>query len=150
MRTGEFSPWAKRPGREANHSSPTIAEVQEYVDLHIHSSILLHGIAFNYLSRGTTFPYRVRTAPFPGALFTGLRRKECDTVASGCRMTYEWGTGSNLFMVLSLHLHERPRSGQPAYGSKLVAWTPKIRAVILSLDRHCLLYPYNTVWWDNL
>jgi hypothetical protein len=48
---GTLFPRVKRPGREADHSPPSSAEVKK-----IHSSIRLHGVALNYLSRGTTIP----------------------------------------------------------------------------------------------
>jgi hypothetical protein len=37
----------KWPGREADHSPPSSAEVKKYVGLYIHSPILLHGVMFN-------------------------------------------------------------------------------------------------------
>jgi hypothetical protein len=47
MGTGALSPGVKRPGREADYSPPTIAEVEKSVDLYIHSPILLHGVMLN-------------------------------------------------------------------------------------------------------
>jgi hypothetical protein len=44
---GALAPGVKRPGRETDHSLPTIAGGQEYVDLHIHSPIHLHGLVLN-------------------------------------------------------------------------------------------------------
>jgi hypothetical protein len=43
---GALSLWVKRPGREADHSSPS-AEVKEYVELYLHSPILLHGVVLS-------------------------------------------------------------------------------------------------------
>jgi hypothetical protein len=37
----------KRPGREADHSSPYSAEVKEYVDLYFHFPIHLHGMVLS-------------------------------------------------------------------------------------------------------
>jgi hypothetical protein len=37
-------PEVKRPGREVAHSPPFSAEVKELVELHLHSSIRLHGV----------------------------------------------------------------------------------------------------------
>jgi hypothetical protein len=37
----------KRPGREADHSPPSIAEVKECVELYIHSPIRLHGMVLS-------------------------------------------------------------------------------------------------------
>jgi hypothetical protein len=34
----------KRPGREADHSPPSNAEVKEWVELYFHSPIRLHGV----------------------------------------------------------------------------------------------------------
>jgi hypothetical protein len=40
---GVLSLGVKRPGREANQSPPSSAEVKEYVGLYLHSPIHLHG-----------------------------------------------------------------------------------------------------------
>jgi hypothetical protein len=37
-------PEVKRPGREADHSPPSSAEVKECVELYLHSPIRLHGV----------------------------------------------------------------------------------------------------------
>jgi hypothetical protein len=37
----------KRPGREADHSRPSSAEVKECVELYIHSSIRLQGVVLS-------------------------------------------------------------------------------------------------------
>jgi hypothetical protein len=37
----------KRPGREADHSPPSSAEVEEYVELYLHSSLRLHGVVLS-------------------------------------------------------------------------------------------------------
>jgi hypothetical protein len=42
-----LSPRVKRPGREADHSPPTSAEVKKNMDLYIHSPIRLHGVVLN-------------------------------------------------------------------------------------------------------
>jgi hypothetical protein len=57
MGTGRFSPGAKRPGREADHSPPASAEVKENVDLYIHSPIRLHDVVLNSLGTGTVLPF---------------------------------------------------------------------------------------------
>jgi hypothetical protein len=41
---GALSLEVKRPGREADHSPPSSAEVKECVDLYLHSPIRLHGV----------------------------------------------------------------------------------------------------------
>jgi hypothetical protein len=41
---GALSLGVKRPGREADHSPPTSAEVKECVELYLHSPIRLHGV----------------------------------------------------------------------------------------------------------
>jgi hypothetical protein len=43
----QWVPGVKRPGREVDHSPPTIAEVKNKVDLYIHSHIRLHGVVLN-------------------------------------------------------------------------------------------------------
>jgi hypothetical protein len=41
-------PWGvKRPGREADHSPPSSADVKEWVDLYLHSPIRLHGLVLS-------------------------------------------------------------------------------------------------------
>jgi hypothetical protein len=40
----EVMPEVKRPGREADHSPPSSAEVKECVELDLHSPIRLHGV----------------------------------------------------------------------------------------------------------
>jgi hypothetical protein len=37
----------KRPGREADHSPPSSAEVKEYVELYVHSPISLRGVVLS-------------------------------------------------------------------------------------------------------
>jgi hypothetical protein len=44
---GALSPEVKRPGREADHSPRTSAEVKKNVDLYIHSPVRLYDIAHN-------------------------------------------------------------------------------------------------------
>jgi hypothetical protein len=44
----------KRPGREADHSPPSRAEVKEWVELHIHSPIRLHGVVLSWSTRITS------------------------------------------------------------------------------------------------
>jgi hypothetical protein len=41
---GVLSVAVKRPGREADHSSSSSADVKEYVELYLHSPIRLHGV----------------------------------------------------------------------------------------------------------
>jgi hypothetical protein len=40
-------PGVKRPGREADHSPPSSAQVKECVELYLHSPIRLHGVVFS-------------------------------------------------------------------------------------------------------
>jgi hypothetical protein len=42
--TGTLSLGVKQPGREADHSPPSSAEVREWVELYLHSPIRLHGV----------------------------------------------------------------------------------------------------------
>jgi hypothetical protein len=44
---GPHSPGMQWPGREADQSSPSSAEVKKYVDLYTHSPIRLHGTVLN-------------------------------------------------------------------------------------------------------
>jgi len=37
----------KRPGRDADHSPPSSAEVKEWVELCLHSPIRLHGVVLS-------------------------------------------------------------------------------------------------------
>jgi hypothetical protein len=55
MGIGDLSPGVKRPGREADHSPPSSAEVKEWVELYLHSPIRLHGVVLSK-STGTTLP----------------------------------------------------------------------------------------------
>jgi hypothetical protein len=43
---GSF-PGVKRPGREADHSPPSSAEVKEWVELYLHSPICLNGVVLS-------------------------------------------------------------------------------------------------------
>jgi len=45
---GSFSLGIKRPGREADQSPPSSAEVRERVELHLHSPIRLHGVVLSF------------------------------------------------------------------------------------------------------
>jgi hypothetical protein len=47
MRTGDSFPGVKRPGREADHSRPSSAEVGECVELYLHFPIRLNGVVLN-------------------------------------------------------------------------------------------------------
>jgi hypothetical protein len=49
---GSF-PGIKRPGREADHSHPSSAEVKEYVELYLHSPIRLHGVVLSLKKKST-------------------------------------------------------------------------------------------------
>jgi hypothetical protein len=49
---GTLSLEVKRPGREADHSPPSSAEVKECVELYSHSPNTLHGVVLSY-STGT-------------------------------------------------------------------------------------------------
>jgi hypothetical protein len=44
---GDLCLGVKRPGREANHSHPSSAEVKACVELHLHSPIRLNGVVLN-------------------------------------------------------------------------------------------------------
>jgi hypothetical protein len=44
---GAFSLKVKRPGREADQSPPSSAEVKECVELYLHSPIHLHGVVLS-------------------------------------------------------------------------------------------------------
>jgi hypothetical protein len=44
---GALSLGVKRPGREADHSPPSRAEVKECVELYLHSPIRLHGVVLS-------------------------------------------------------------------------------------------------------
>jgi hypothetical protein len=44
---GALSLGVKRPGREADHSPPSTAEVKECVELYLHSPIRLHGVVLS-------------------------------------------------------------------------------------------------------
>jgi hypothetical protein len=52
--TGALSPGIKRPGREADHSSPTSAEVKDNGSIYPLSNTF-SCVVLNYLSTGTTF-----------------------------------------------------------------------------------------------
>jgi hypothetical protein len=47
----------KRPGREADHSPPTNAEIKK-TWIYTSIPICLHGVVLNWLSTGGTLPYR--------------------------------------------------------------------------------------------
>jgi hypothetical protein len=44
---GALSLGVKRPGREADHSPPSTAEVKEWVELYLHSPVHLHGVVLS-------------------------------------------------------------------------------------------------------
>jgi hypothetical protein len=44
---GALSLGEKRPGREADHSPPSSAEVKEWLELYLHSPICLHGVVLS-------------------------------------------------------------------------------------------------------
>jgi hypothetical protein len=52
---GALSLRVKRPGREADHSPPSSAEVKEWVELYLHSPIRFHGVVLSW-NTGTTLP----------------------------------------------------------------------------------------------
>jgi len=47
MGTRGFFLGVKRPGREASHSPPPSAEVEECVELYLHAPIHLHGVVLS-------------------------------------------------------------------------------------------------------
>jgi hypothetical protein len=51
---GALSQEVKLPGREADHPSPTRAEVKKTWDLYIQRPIRLHGVVHKHLSTRTT------------------------------------------------------------------------------------------------
>jgi hypothetical protein len=51
----------KRPGREADHSPTSSAEIKECVELYLHSPIRFHGVVLSLKSTGTALPL-----PLPG------------------------------------------------------------------------------------
>jgi hypothetical protein len=59
MTTGVLSPVVKRPGREADHSPPSSAEVKEWVALYLQSQIRLHVVVFslNKKAQGKLYLY---------------------------------------------------------------------------------------------
>jgi len=58
MSTRDSFPRVKRPGREADHSHPSSAEVKECVELYLHSPIRLHGVLLSLKKhRDFTFFY---------------------------------------------------------------------------------------------
>jgi len=44
---GDFYLGVKRPGREADHTLPSSAEVKECVELYLHSPNSLHGVVLS-------------------------------------------------------------------------------------------------------
>jgi hypothetical protein len=54
----------KRPGREADHSLPSSAEVQECVELYLHSPIRLHGVVL-ISAQGQIYLYLPGVPKFP-------------------------------------------------------------------------------------
>jgi hypothetical protein len=77
MGTGGSFPGVKRPGREANHSPATSAEVKKNVDLYIHYPIRLHGVVLNQLSTGTTLPFTTTTTTNSSSSFDRLGPLAC-------------------------------------------------------------------------
>jgi hypothetical protein len=45
--SGALPLWVRRPGREADHSPPSMAEVKECVELCLHFPIRLHGVVLS-------------------------------------------------------------------------------------------------------
>jgi hypothetical protein len=84
-------PWGvKRPGREADHSSPSSAEVKECVELYLHSPIRLHGVVLSWKKKkhsdtftnnsskdGENHPIYNRTRPYKTQ---GVMHNICVTV----------------------------------------------------------------------
>jgi hypothetical protein len=56
MGIGAISARVMRPGCEVDHSPPTSAEVKK-IWIYTSTLILLHGLALNYLSTGTTLRF---------------------------------------------------------------------------------------------
>jgi hypothetical protein len=63
--TGDFFPRMKRYGREADHLSPTSAEVKT-MRIYTSTPIRLHGVVLNQLSTGTTVPFTFFVSLFCG------------------------------------------------------------------------------------
>jgi hypothetical protein len=54
---GALSLGVKRPGREADHSPSSSAEVKDWVELYLHSPIHLHGVVLSYKKHRDNFPF---------------------------------------------------------------------------------------------
>jgi hypothetical protein len=80
---GALSLGVKRPGREADYSPPSTAEVKEWVELYLHSPIRLHGVVLSY-STGTTLPllyhcFHITSGKNNHLLFSAIRSAICVT-----------------------------------------------------------------------
>jgi hypothetical protein len=60
---GALSLEVKLPGHEVDHSPPSSAAVKEWVELYLHSPILLHGLVLIKKSTGTTLPFTFTPTP---------------------------------------------------------------------------------------
>jgi len=49
----------KPPGHKADHSPPSSAKVKEWVKLHLHSPVCLHGMVLSYEKHRNSFTFSV-------------------------------------------------------------------------------------------
>jgi hypothetical protein len=77
MVTRGYFPWVKRPGREADHSPPSTADVTECVELYLHSSntpsawcLVKHRDNFTFMFIGRFLHPQPKDAPFRGDRYT--------------------------------------------------------------------------------
>jgi hypothetical protein len=76
---GAISPGVNRPGHEADHSH--LVQRSGMVELYLHSSMRLHGMVPNLLSRGTFLPFSFITRMececnvLPGKIFDYIAKR---------------------------------------------------------------------------
>jgi hypothetical protein len=73
---GALSLGVKRPRREADHSHPSSAEVNECVELYHHSSVRLHGVVLSYSRGGGVFEARLSATRGEGTARQGKARRD--------------------------------------------------------------------------
>jgi hypothetical protein len=107
---GSF-PDVKRPGREADHLPPSSVQVKRWVELYLHSPILLHGVVLS-LSTGTTlcslYTFLTSFSIHTWSLPSGGR---CNRVGLNFPPAYEylwwWRHGLRHYLETHIHLHFR-------------------------------------------